>query len=155
MQDNGRPSLDLLVVFKMMFIAYFYGIRSERELERQNDNNAARAVLWNLRSYVPLFLFSFDKSTCLHSKAGSKALLTAACQYMKKTTVTGGRILRDSCGKTGDPRPRSVGFTRRHGRSSARAQKKFAEKHGVSLQAELIGIFYFLQMSFFEMVGIF
>ncbi len=42
-EDNGRPSLDPHVLFKMMFIGYFYGIRSERELERQNENNAARA----------------------------------------------------------------------------------------------------------------
>ncbi|MFP3489148.1 transposase, partial [Staphylococcus sp. SIMBA_130] len=33
-EDNGRPSLDPLVLFKMMFIGYIYGIRSERELER-------------------------------------------------------------------------------------------------------------------------
>ena len=40
-QDNGRPSLDPLVLFKMMFIGYFYGIRSERELERQIQTNVA------------------------------------------------------------------------------------------------------------------
>ncbi|MBM7695176.1 transposase, partial [Salimicrobium jeotgali] len=34
-EDNGRPSLDPLVLFKMMFIGYIYGVRSERELERQ------------------------------------------------------------------------------------------------------------------------
>ncbi len=40
-EDNGRPSLDPLVLFKMMFIGYFYGIRSERELERQIQTNVA------------------------------------------------------------------------------------------------------------------
>ncbi|SEH56487.1 Transposase domain, partial [Halobacillus karajensis] len=40
-EDNGRPSLDPLVLFKMMFIGYIYGIRSERELERQIQTNVA------------------------------------------------------------------------------------------------------------------
>ncbi len=39
--DNGRPSLDPLVLFKMMFVGYLYGIRSERELERQIQTNVA------------------------------------------------------------------------------------------------------------------
>ena len=40
-EDNGRPSLDPLVLFKMMFIGYIYGVRSERELERQIQTNVA------------------------------------------------------------------------------------------------------------------
>jgi transposase len=28
--DNGRPSIPPITLFKMMFIGYFYGIRSER-----------------------------------------------------------------------------------------------------------------------------
>ncbi|MBS4211340.1 hypothetical protein KHA99_02580 [Bacillus sp. FJAT-49825] len=31
-EDNGRPS-DSLIFLKMMFIGYFFGIRSERQLE--------------------------------------------------------------------------------------------------------------------------
>ncbi|NIK13489.1 IS1182 family transposase [Alkalibacillus almallahensis] len=54
-EDNGRPSLDPLVLFKMMFIGYFYGIRSERELERQIQTNVA--YRWflglNLTDQVP------------------------------------------------------------------------------------------------------
>ncbi|SEH82947.1 Transposase domain [Halobacillus karajensis] len=33
-ENNGRTSLDPVVVFKMMFIGYIYGIRSERKLEQ-------------------------------------------------------------------------------------------------------------------------
>jgi transposase len=40
-QDNGRPSLDPLILFKMMFIGYLYGIRSERQLEREIQVNLA------------------------------------------------------------------------------------------------------------------
>ncbi|WP_102028968.1 IS1182 family transposase [Salirhabdus sp. Marseille-P4669] len=40
-EDNGRPSLDPLVLFKMLFIGYFYGIRSERQLEKEVQLNVA------------------------------------------------------------------------------------------------------------------
>lgn len=40
-EDNGRPSLDPLILFKMMFIGYLYGIRSERQLEREIQVNLA------------------------------------------------------------------------------------------------------------------
>jgi transposase len=38
--DNGRPT-DPLILFKMMFIGYIYGIRSERQLEREIRTNVA------------------------------------------------------------------------------------------------------------------
>jgi transposase len=38
--SNGRPS-DPIMLFKMMFIGYFYGIRSERQLEREVQMNLA------------------------------------------------------------------------------------------------------------------
>lgn len=40
-QDNGRPAIDPLVLFKMIFLGYFYGIRSERQLEREVQTNLA------------------------------------------------------------------------------------------------------------------
>ncbi|WP_308639202.1 IS1182 family transposase [Paenibacillus silvisoli] len=40
-QDNGRPAIDPLVLFKMIFLGYFYGIRSERQLERDIQTNLA------------------------------------------------------------------------------------------------------------------
>lgn len=39
--DNGRPAIDPLVLFKMIFLGYFYGIRSERQLEREVQTNLA------------------------------------------------------------------------------------------------------------------
>lgn len=45
-EDNGRPSVDPLVLFKMMFVGYFFGIRSERQLEKEiQTNNAYRWFL--------------------------------------------------------------------------------------------------------------
>ncbi len=40
-EDNGHPSIDPIVLFKMMFIGYLYGIRSERQLEKEIQVNVA------------------------------------------------------------------------------------------------------------------
>ncbi|MCI4135572.1 IS1182 family transposase [Bacillus vallismortis] len=40
-ENKGRPSLDPLILFKMMFIGYLYGIRSERQLEKEIYYNMA------------------------------------------------------------------------------------------------------------------
>ncbi|MEC1605169.1 transposase, partial [Bacillus halotolerans] len=34
-ENKGRPSLDPLMLFKLMCIGYHYGIRSERQLEKE------------------------------------------------------------------------------------------------------------------------
>lgn len=39
--EKGRPCLDVVLLFKMMLLGYLYGIRSERELERQVQVNVA------------------------------------------------------------------------------------------------------------------
>ncbi len=39
--DNGRPAIDPVVLFKMIFLGYFYGIRSKRQLEREIQTNLA------------------------------------------------------------------------------------------------------------------
>ncbi|PGW33100.1 transposase, partial [Bacillus thuringiensis] len=39
--NNGRPSTHPITLFKMMFISYFYGIRSKRQLEKEIQTNIA------------------------------------------------------------------------------------------------------------------
>lgn len=39
--DNGRPALDPVVLFKLLFIGYLFGIRSERQLIREVQVNVA------------------------------------------------------------------------------------------------------------------
>jgi transposase len=39
--DNGRPALDPVILFKLLFIGYLYGIRSERQLMREVQVNVA------------------------------------------------------------------------------------------------------------------
>ncbi|UCZ55170.1 IS1182 family transposase [Bacillus shivajii] len=40
-EDNGRPPIDPVMLFKMMFVGYLYGIRSERQLEKDIQTNVA------------------------------------------------------------------------------------------------------------------
>jgi transposase len=53
--DNGRPPIDPVELFKMLFIGYLFGIRSERQLEQEvNLNVAYRWFLGlGLRGRVP------------------------------------------------------------------------------------------------------
>ena len=39
--DNGRPAIDPVVLFKMLFIGYLFGVRSERQLVREIQVNVA------------------------------------------------------------------------------------------------------------------
>ena len=40
-ENNGRPALDPVVLFKMLFIGYLFGVRSERQLVREVQVNVA------------------------------------------------------------------------------------------------------------------
>lgn len=52
---NGRPAIDPVVLFKMLFIGYFFGIRSERQLIKEIQVNVAyRWFLgYGLQSKIP------------------------------------------------------------------------------------------------------
>lgn len=39
--DNGRPAVDPVVLFKMLFIGYLFDIRSERQLVKEIEVNVA------------------------------------------------------------------------------------------------------------------
>jgi transposase len=52
-EENGRPS-DPLILFKMMFIGYLYGIRSERQLEQDIKMNMAYRWFLGLRFHDPI-----------------------------------------------------------------------------------------------------
>jgi len=39
--DNGRPAIDPVILFKMLFLGYLFGIRSERQLVRDIQVNVA------------------------------------------------------------------------------------------------------------------
>lgn len=47
--DNGRPALDPVVLFKMLFLGYLFGVRSERQLIREIEVNVAYRWFLGLR----------------------------------------------------------------------------------------------------------
>ena len=47
--NNGRPALDPVMLFKMLFIGYLFGIRSERQLMREIEVNVAYRWFLHLR----------------------------------------------------------------------------------------------------------
>ncbi|MGF6950709.1 transposase [Neobacillus sp. B4I6] len=51
--DNGRPS-DPTILFKIMFIGYIYGIRSERQLQREIEMNVAYRWFLGLKFKDPV-----------------------------------------------------------------------------------------------------
>jgi transposase len=52
-EDNGRPT-DPLLLFKMMYIGYIYGIRSERKLEQEIKMNVAYRLFLGLKFRDPI-----------------------------------------------------------------------------------------------------
>jgi transposase len=40
-ENNGRPPIDPVMLFKMMLVGYLYGVRSERQLEKEIQTNIA------------------------------------------------------------------------------------------------------------------
>lgn len=77
-EDNGRPSIDPVVLFKMIFIGYLYGIRSERQLEKEIQTNIA--YRWflglSLTDRVPDHtIISWNRRLALRTRLFSKKFL--------------------------------------------------------------------------------
>lgn len=54
-ENNGRPGIDPVVLFKILFIGYLFGVRSERQLMREIEMNLAyRWFLgYNIQDKIP------------------------------------------------------------------------------------------------------
>jgi transposase len=48
-ENNGRPALEPVVLFKLLLLGYLYGVRSERQLMREVEVNAAYRWFLGLR----------------------------------------------------------------------------------------------------------
>jgi len=97
-ENNGRPPIDPIVLFKMMLIGYLFGIRSERQLEKEIHVNVAyrwflglnlteavpdhSTISWNRRKRfkgTTVFQDVFDEVVLLaakHRMVGGRALMT-------------------------------------------------------------------------------
>ncbi|GAA0696290.1 IS1182-like element ISBma2 family transposase [Marinobacterium maritimum] len=98
--DNGRPALDPTLLFKLLFLGYLYGVRSERQLIREVQVNVA--YRWflglNLTDKVP------DASTLSQnrrrrfneSEVYQQIFDEIVLQAMRKKLVSGKTLYTDS-----------------------------------------------------------
>ena len=94
--DNGRPSIDPVILFKMMFIGYLYGIRSERQLEREIQMNIA--YRWflglNLSEKVPDHTtISWNRRTRFNETNIFQEIFDEIVLQAMKHKMVGGRVL--------------------------------------------------------------
>jgi transposase len=98
--DNGRPAVDPVVLFKMLFVGYLYGVRSERQLVREIQVNVAYRwfIGYGLTDKIPdASTFSqnrrrrFTEST-VYQEIFDEIVL----QAMRKTWINGRVLYTDS-----------------------------------------------------------
>jgi transposase len=97
-ENNGRPAIDPVVLIKMILLGYCYGIRSERQLEREIQTNVAyrwflglgltdrvpdhTTISWNRRTRfkdTTIFQDIFDEivlQAISHRMVGGRVLIT-------------------------------------------------------------------------------
>lgn len=95
-EDNGRPSLDPLVLFKMIFLGYLYGIRSERRLELEIQTNLA--YRWflglGLEDKVPDHsTISWNRRTRFQGTGIFQEIFDEIVLQAMKHKMVGGRVL--------------------------------------------------------------
>ena len=89
--DNGRPSIDPVILIKIPFIQYLYGIRSMRQTIKEIEVNVAYRWFLGLEMYDPVPHFStFGKNYTRRFKA-QIFLNRSFRRYLK--IVTSGNLL--------------------------------------------------------------
>jgi transposase len=93
--NNGRPPVDPVLLFKMLFIGSLFGIRSERQLE--NEVQVNMAYRWflglGLRGRVPDHsTFSYNRNNCFKN--------TEVCQEIFDEIVLQALALKMASGRT-------------------------------------------------------
>ncbi len=98
--DNGRPAIDPVVLFKMLFIGYLFGIRSERQLVKEVEVNIAYRWLlgFSLRDKVPSHsTFSKNRQRRFNdSPIHQEKFDEIVWQAMKRKMVSGRILYTDS-----------------------------------------------------------
>jgi transposase len=94
--NNGRPPVDPVVLFKMLFIGYLYGIRSERQLEKEVQTNVA--YRWflglSLMDKVPDHsTISYNRHTRFKGTTVIQEIFDEIVQIAIRQKMVGGRVL--------------------------------------------------------------
>lgn len=94
--DNGRPAIDPVVLFKMLFIGYLFGIRSERQLVKEVEVNIAyRWFLgFGLQDKVPSHsTFSKNRQRRFNASPIHQEVFDEIVWQAMKRKLVSGRIL--------------------------------------------------------------
>lgn len=94
--NNGRPSIHPITLFKMLFIGYFYGVRSERQLEKEIQMNIAyRWFLgYSITDPVPDHsTISFNRRTRFLHTSVFEDIFDEIVRQAQHHNMVGGRIL--------------------------------------------------------------
>ncbi|MCS1352069.1 IS1182 family transposase [Mechercharimyces sp. CAU 1602] len=95
-ENNGRPSIDPIVLFKMMFIGYLYGIRSERQLEREVRVNVAYRWFLGLHLTDPVpdhSTISWNRRTRFKGTSIFQEIFDEIVLQAMNHRMVGGRVL--------------------------------------------------------------
>ncbi|WP_078596301.1 IS1182 family transposase [Evansella clarkii] len=95
-EDNGRPPIDPVMLFKMMLVGYFFGIRSERQLEKEIQTNVA--YRWflglNLTDKVPHHsTISFNRHKRFNDTTVFQDIFDDIVLLAAENGMVGGRVL--------------------------------------------------------------
>ena len=94
--DNGRPPIDPVMLFKMLFIGYLYGIRSERRLEKEIQTNMAYRWFLGLgiTERVPHHsTISFNRHKRFEGTNAFQDIFDEVVELAMKHRMVGGRVL--------------------------------------------------------------
>lgn len=94
--STGRPSIPPMVLFRMLFLGYLYGIRSERQLEREIQTNVAyRWFLgYSLTDPVPDHsTISVNRRRRFGDTEIFRDIFERTVEMAKEQNMVGGRIL--------------------------------------------------------------
>lgn len=94
--DNGRPAIPPITLFKMIFIGYFYGVRSERQLEKEiRDNIAYRWFLgYSLVDRIPDHsTISFNRKGRFEDTSVFEEIFDETVRQAKAHGMVSGRVL--------------------------------------------------------------
>ena len=94
--DNGRPALDPVVMFKLLFVGYLFGVRSERQLMREVAVNTAYRWFagFRLTDKVPdASTFSQHRRRRYTDPAVYQSIFDAIVRQAMGHGLVGGRVL--------------------------------------------------------------
>jgi transposase len=95
-EDNGRPPIDPVVLFKMIFIGYLYGIRSVRQLVQEIRTNVAYGWILGLKlaDRVPDHtITSLHRCTCFKDSNIFQEFFDEIVLQAMKHRMVSGRVL--------------------------------------------------------------